>query len=1010
MARKTAQRFSRTPRKARRDESPPPVGVVDVVERDADGDLFVRLAKGDPDGPMWRLAPGAGEASAGAPGLGDRLLVRFERLEDASLEARLIKHLGQSAHRILGVVRKARREIRVEPVDRKSRDSVLIPPSEGADLRDGDLVLVQIGTEGRRPQGPKSGRVLERVGREDDPRAASLLAIHAHGIPTGFSPGAQAEADAAKPPTLKGRTDLRDLPLVTIDPPDARDHDDAVYAQVDDDPKNPGGWVVWVAIADVAAYVRPGSALDHEAREKGNSVYFPDRVEPMLPETLSAGLCSLIEREARACLAVRMVFDTEGRKRSHRFSRGLMRSAAKLSYEQAQTAIDGRPDDTTGPLMEAVLRPLWAAYGVMKTARDKRSPVEIDSVERRIVLGADGKVASISPRASLEAHKLIEECMIQANVCAAETLEQRRSPLIYRVHDAPSEAKLQALADFLATLAIPWNKGEAARTERFNRLLEQTRGGPHFEIVNEVVLRTQMQAIYSPENIGHFGLNLDRYAHFTSPIRRYADLIVHRSLITALGLGDDGLSGEDVARLKETAEHITLAERRAMAAERDATDRYVAAFLEDKTGADFAGRITGVTRFGLFVRLSETGADGLVPVSSLGDDYFVHDEGISRPGRRAHRDPLAAGAHGRGPAEGGDPYHRRPDPGDAQRAGSASEPEPRDPNASTATTESVSGGAAALTRAGPSEPRIRRLAAESNVRWMPDMPPKTPRMQVAEATDDHHPEVPALSICGRAAGRGTARAMRNPRTSGSRKAFITWTPTFSDTRFGRDRHGQRRADDRQRINSVEPARLQRMVFEGMAVAGDLAQAPGQGQRRDDRRHQAGADDAQPEHQAPYPDPEVGGQGGAQIADRRQIGFRAIPRQGGGGGHEHGGHDQLGDQSAERGVPARGGEMFGPQLFVGDGGLLVEHHPRHDHRADVGGHQVHVVVVGHRDLHGLTWRRRSGRGGPPRPPQRRRIRTGRPRWRPARRAGRIQSGRSARRPPAASGRVIQRDTP
>jgi ribonuclease R len=262
----------------------------------------------------------------------------------------------------------------------------------------------------------------------------------------------------------------------------------------------------------------------------------------------------------------------------------------------------------------------------VKAARDRRSPLEIASVERRIILGGDGKVASIRPREALEAHRLIEEFMIQANVCAAETLEQRRSPLIYRVHDAPSEAKLQALADFLATLAIPWNKGEAARTDRFNRLLAQTRGGAHGEIVNEVVLRTQMQAIYSPENIGHFGLNLDRYAHFTSPIRRYADLIVHRALITALGLGGDGLAAGDIARLKETAEHITMAERRAMAAERDAVDRYVAAFLEDRVGAQFVGRITGVTRFGLFVRLSETGADGLVPVSSLGDDYFVHDE------------------------------------------------------------------------------------------------------------------------------------------------------------------------------------------------------------------------------------------------------------------------------------------------------------------------------------------------------------------------------------------------
>jgi len=602
------------------------VAVVDVIERDADGDLFVRLVKAGPEAPSIRLAPGRGEAVAGAPGLGDRLLVRFEALENGEREARLIKRLGQSAHRILGVVRKSHREIRVEPVDRRSRDSLLLAGPEASDLRDGDLVLAQVGGAADRPHGPKRGKLIEVLGREDDPRAASLISIHTHGVPTGFSPEADAEAESAEPPTLKGRTDLRHLPLITIDPADARDHDDAVFAELDADPKNPGGWIVWVAIADVAAYVRPGSALDRTAREKGNSVYFPDRVEPMLPERLSAGLCSLGEGETRACLVARMVFDAEGRKRSHRFERGLMRSAASLSYEQAQAAIDGHPDEATSPLMARVLRPLWAAYGALKKGRDRRSPLAIDSVERRIILGADGEVASIQPRASLEAHKLIEEYMIQANVCAAETLEQRRSPLIYRIHDAPSAEKLDALAEFLETLDIPWAKGEAARTDRFNRLLNQTRGGPHAEIVNEVVLRTQMQAVYSTENIGHFGLNLDRYAHFTSPIRRYADLIVHRALVRALGLGDDGLSGEDIARMKDTAEHITLAERRAMAAERGAIDRYVAAFLEDRVGATFEGRITGVTRFGLFVRLAETGADGLAPVSTLGDEYFIHDD------------------------------------------------------------------------------------------------------------------------------------------------------------------------------------------------------------------------------------------------------------------------------------------------------------------------------------------------------------------------------------------------
>ncbi|WP_374468221.1 ribonuclease R [Phenylobacterium sp.] len=602
----------------------PEVGVVDVAERDPDGDLLVRLTKGE-DAPLVVLAPDRKAEAGQAPGLGDRLLVRFVRLESGDYEARLIKRLGQSAHRILGVVRKARREIRVEPVDRRSKETLLLSEAEAGDLRDGDLVVAQVGRSESR-YGPKRGKLLEVVGREDEPRAASLIAIHSHGIPTGFSDAALAEAESAQEPTLAGREDLREIPFITIDPADARDHDDAVYAEPDTDEKNPGGWIVWVAIADVAAYVRPDSALDREARDKGNSVYFPDRVEPMLPERLSNGLCSLREGENRACMAVRMVFDASGRKRSHRFVRGLMRSAAKLSYEQAQAASEGRTDDKTGPIAETIIKPLWTAYGVMKKGRDARSPLAIESLERKIHIDEMGRIASIIPRESLEAHRLIEEMMIQANVSAAETLEAKRTPQIYRVHDEPSQEKLQALVDFLQTLEIPWTKGEAPRTERFNRLLEQTRDTPHAEIVNEVVLRSQMQAIYSSENIGHYGLNLARYAHFTSPIRRYADLIVHRALIRALGLGDDGLSDRDISQIKATAEMITAAERRAMAAERDATDRYIAAFLADQVGAEFDGKITGVTRFGLFVRLRDTGADGLVPVSKLGSEYFVHDD------------------------------------------------------------------------------------------------------------------------------------------------------------------------------------------------------------------------------------------------------------------------------------------------------------------------------------------------------------------------------------------------
>lgn len=601
----------------------PAVGVADVVDRDADGELYVELVKGGEDAPRALLLPDR-EGKAPAPGLGDRLLVKFSRGAEG-WEARLVKRLDAGTNRVLGVIRKSARETRVEPVDKRSKDVLLIPNALAGDLRDGDLVLASI-EKGDHRYGPKRGKILETIGREDDPRAASIIAIHAHGLPTGFSEQVEREAEDQALPTLKGREDLREVPFITIDPADARDHDDAVYAERDTDPKNPDGWIVWVAIADVAAYVRPGSALDREARDKGNSTYFPDRVEPMLPEILSNGLCSLKQGENRACMAVRMIFDKDGKKTGHKFMRGLMRSHAKLSYEQAQSAIDGQQDDVTGPIMDAILYPLWNAYSTMLNGRERRSPLAIESPERRVIMAPGGGIAAIEPRKSLEAHRLIEEMMIQANVCAAETLEKTRTPLIYRVHDAPSQEKIFNLADFLHTIGKPWNKGESPNTKRFNKLLDETRDGPHAEVVNEVVLRTQMQAIYSPDNVGHFGLHLDRYAHFTSPIRRYSDLIVHRGLIRGLNLGSDGLTDREIAELGGIAEHVTETERRSMAAERDAMDRYIAAFLEDHVGATFSGRITGVTRFGLFIRLDETGADGLVPVSSLGNEYFTHDD------------------------------------------------------------------------------------------------------------------------------------------------------------------------------------------------------------------------------------------------------------------------------------------------------------------------------------------------------------------------------------------------
>ncbi len=434
------------------------------------------------------------------------------------------------------------------------------------------------------------------------------------------------EAEEAKPATMEHREDWRDIPLVTIDPADAKDYDDAVYAEPDTDPNNPGGHVVIVAIADVSAYVRPGSALDREALKRGNSVYFPDRVVPMLPERISNDLCSLRGHEDRPAMAVRMVFTAEGRKTSHKFHRIMMRSAARLAYQQAQAAIDGAPDDATAPVLDRTLKPLWAAYKVLKRGRDAREPLELDLPEKKILLTPDGKVDKVIVPERLDAHRMIEEFMIQANVSAAETLEAHHQPLIFRIHDAPALAKQESLREFLRTLDMSLAKGAQLQPAQFNRILSAVEGTDQQELVNQVVLRTQSQAEYSPDNIGHFGLHLRRYAHFTSPIRRYADLIVHRALIKALRLGPDGITTDEEARLGEISALISSTERRAMLAERETVDRLIAHFLASHLGDEYEGRVTGVTRAGLFVNLATYGADGLVPISTLGHEYFLYDE------------------------------------------------------------------------------------------------------------------------------------------------------------------------------------------------------------------------------------------------------------------------------------------------------------------------------------------------------------------------------------------------
>jgi len=610
----------------------PATVVADITGRDRDGELIATPTEWDEveSGEPPKIRVHLPRQARATPGVGDRALLRVEPADEgdgAAYHGRVIKIIDHAKSRVLGVFRKlAGGGGRLIPVDRKQAGRELnIADADSAGAQDGDLVSVDLIRT--RTFGLASGRVKERLGSVASEKAISMIAICAHEIPLEFSKAALREAEEARPATLKGREDWRDVPLVTIDPPDAKDHDDAVHADADPDPGNKGGFVVNVAIADVAFYVRPSSSLDRDALTRGNSVYFPDRVVPMLPERISNDLCSLVPGQARGALAVRMVIGSDGRKRTHSFHRVLMRSAAKLNYAQVQAAIDGRPDDLTGPLLDRVLRPLYAAYEAVKRAREERDPLDLDLPERKILLKSDGTVDRVIVPQRLEAHRLIEEFMILANVAAAETLERKALPLIYRVHDEPSFEKVHALQEFLRTLDLPFSKGGLLRPSLFNRVLAQVAGRDYETLVNEVVLRSQAQAEYSAENYGHFGLNLRRYAHFTSPIRRYADLIVHRALIRGLSLGDGALpETETLESLSEIAAQISATERRAMKAERETADRLIAHHLADRIGATFQGRISGVTRAGLFVKLDDTGADGFVPMRTLGSEYFNYDE------------------------------------------------------------------------------------------------------------------------------------------------------------------------------------------------------------------------------------------------------------------------------------------------------------------------------------------------------------------------------------------------
>jgi ribonuclease R len=630
------------PRRFAERGSLPDSAVIEVVAVSDDGYPLARPARWDEDEAPPHIEIVRERKEDGALGPGDRVLAELRKRGGGRYTASVIRKLAPAPKRIVGVYQEppGRGGLGlVTPTDRKSRFEWDVAARDRNGAEPGDVVAVEPLAGSMRGALTRKARVVERLGKLTEPRVASLIAIAANDIPVEFPEAALRIAEKAGPTPLGDRLDLRAVPLVTIDGEDSRDFDDAVFAEPDGDPANAGGWRLMVAIADVAWYVRPGDALDREAETRGNSVYFPDRVVPMLPENLSNEWCSLKPHQDRGALVAEMWIDAQGELRRHKFHRALMRSAARLTYTRIERAWRGEPDDELRPLMESVVRPLYGAYAALRSARDRRGAIDLDLPERYVQIDAEGRIAEIRPRERYDSHKLIEEFMICANVAAAETLETKSWPCMYRVHDRPDASKLESLRQFLGTYGLGLPPGPSVRPKEINRIVTLVRGKPEERVVSETILRSQMQASYSPENLGHYGLALQRYAHFTSPIRRYADLLVHRALIGALKLGEGGMARSDGDRFVEIGEKISAAERRAMAAERSAMDRYMAAFMADRVGAEFFGRIGGVTRAGLFVTLAETGADGFIPIRTLGADFFRHDEAAqmlvgSRTGER----------------------------------------------------------------------------------------------------------------------------------------------------------------------------------------------------------------------------------------------------------------------------------------------------------------------------------------------------------------------------------------
>jgi ribonuclease R len=543
---------------------------------------------------------------------GDRVAVRItERDARGRPAGEIVEVLERSRRRIVGRLRSEHGVFFVVPEDRRIAQDVVVPRPEAGRARDGEVVTVELIAQPTRHAQPV-GRVVEVLGRVSDPGVEIEIALRKFDLPFEFSRAALAAARAmpgeVRHEDLKARRDLRELPFVTIDGETAKDFDDAVHAVSQD-----GGYRLWVAIADVSHYVKHGDPLDRDARLRGTSVYFPRRVIPMLPEKLSNGLCSLNPGVDRLAMVCEMAIAPRGTLTRYEFYAAVIRSRARLTYTEVWAKLSsGRAP--------AHLKVLHEAFKALHAERERRGAIDFETIETRMEFDAHGRIRRIVPEPRNDAHRLIEECMLAANVCAGDFLAQRGHPALYRVHDVPAPEKVQALRDFLAELGLQLSGGERPSPRDYAQLLERIKGRADFALLQTVLLRSLKQAVYSPANVGHFGLAFEAYVHFTSPIRRYPDLLVHRAVKACLaGRRYEGLDWEALGR--ETSE----AERRADEASRDVESWLKCGFMAGHIGSVFEGAVTGVTAFGLFVTLDAYFVDGLVHISALGRDYFRFD-------------------------------------------------------------------------------------------------------------------------------------------------------------------------------------------------------------------------------------------------------------------------------------------------------------------------------------------------------------------------------------------------